>query len=68
VASNFFSAVAPWQAKHFDLYNAALSSWELVRAGTEAIMNVTAKIALANTSHRVIETLIIPTTFHPSTW
>ncbi|MFZ0060979.1 MAG: hypothetical protein WAL47_03005 [Pyrinomonadaceae bacterium] len=30
-------------------------------------MNVTAKIALANTSHRVIETLIIPTTFHPST-
>ena len=45
VASNFFSAVAPWQAKHFVLYKAATSSCGAVRAGTAAIKNVAAVIA-----------------------
>src|ERR1043166_2339819 len=62
VPSNFFSAVAPWQAKHFVLYKAAASSCGAVRPETEAIKNVAETIKPANTNvlvNRVIRTILI---------
>jgi hypothetical protein len=63
VASNFFSAVAPWQATHLALNNAAASSWVAVRADPAASRNAAPNAVQASKSdsflNRLINTLII---------